>query len=76
MHDKKLIAALQLEIAALRKALDGVAEARPWAALKYAAAYLTPARLDACAEAEPWTALIYVPALLTPERLDACKKAG
>jgi hypothetical protein len=43
------------------------AVARPWAALEYAAALLSPARLDACAVAKPVTALVYAAALLTPE---------
>ena len=52
--------------------LDACAEARPWAALEYAAPHLTPSRLDACAEAAPWAALRYAAPRLTKKRLDAC----
>ena len=44
------------------------AQARPWAALKYAKELLTPEVLAECAKAEPGAALVYAKELLTPDR--------
>ncbi len=52
--------------------MDSCAARNPEAALRYAAALLTPERLDWCAKWDPWAALEYAAALLTPERLDWC----
>lgn len=57
------------------KQIDRCAEARPWAALRYAAGLLSPERLDACAADAPMHALRYAAEWITPMRVDLCAAA-